>query len=426
MVPVTRITMLSRPACLCVAALACATVLPGAVAAQRDGDAPAFRLSLSTGVIAQDNRGLDATSQGSTFEYFSRLDFGITFATPIQQLDISGGIGLRHVTGAESDNLDTGLIEPDIALRYARQSRDAALSVDLRYSEIDVSSTSLEDVLGIPDPQLVNEEGARRSIVLDTELELRRRSPFGTTLFAGFTGLSYSDTVSTTLTDQDRFRAGVRFRLDLTPVTQANLSLTYRTFEDFGTAEGVRKTFELEGDLRHDMRNGNASLQFGATNTEEGSRYSLSAGRNISTARWEFGGTLGVTRAVDGDLFPTGSVDLTLTLPNGSVAASFSRSIASGVDDDEKEITSLRMTYDRQLTALTSFNTSLSYSETNPTGAGAPSSVGTLGIGLQHSLTADWQVDMELQHRVSENTAGVRARDNRLSVTLRRDLTTWR
>jgi hypothetical protein len=416
----------TRTTYLGAAAIACAATLPGNVSAQQSNDIPALRFGLSTGIVANDNRGLDANSQGSTVELISRLDFGLTFATPIQQLTLDGEIGLRKVSGAESDNLQNGLVNPNLAIGYARQSRDAQFSANLRINESDVSTSSLLNVLGVPDPELVTQDGTRRSTVFDTELELRNRSPFGITLSAGYTGLRYSNVSSASLSDQDRFRLGARFRFDLTPVTQATLDLRYSTFEDLASTVGVRETYELDAGLSQDLRTGDISFLVGATSTEDGDRYSLSVGRSLRTPLWELGGTLGVTRASNGNISPTATLEVSRALVDGSLQASFSRSVDSGVDDDEEQITSVSLAYDRQFTATTSFNASFSFNETDPTGAANSSSLTTLGVSLQRRLTPNWEMDLGLEHRISKSTLGTRARDNLLSVMLRHDLSARR
>ncbi|MFL4468338.1 hypothetical protein ACERZ8_00070 [Tateyamaria armeniaca] len=216
-------------------------------------------------------------------------------------------------------------------------------------------------------------------------------------------------------------------RFDLTPTLRATLDLGYSTFEDFGTPEGVRETYSLNSTLRQDLRNGDITFRLGATETENGERYTFSTGRSLTTPLWDLSGSVGLTRDTGGDVSPDISLDVTRALPRGSLGASFSQRIASGVDDDEEQITSLRVSYDKQLNALTSFNASLSYSETDPTAAGSnTSSFGSVGVSLQRTLTEDLQLDLGFQHRVSEDTAGIRARDNRLSVSLRRDLSARR
>lgn len=411
---------------LSAAAFVLAVIVPGTLRAQQSDDAPAFRFGLSTGFVASDNRGLDPNSLGSTFEATARLDFGMTFATPIQQLDLTGDIGLRAVSGAESGTLENGLTNPSLAIAYARQARDAQISLDVFAREADASTTNLEVIEGVPDPTLVTADGTSLRYGFDTELELRRRSPFGITLSAGYTALRYSNTTSATLTDQDRTHLGVRLRFDLNPSTQATMNLRYSTFEDFGTPEGVRETYTLDNRLRQDLRNGDMSVSFNVSSTEDGERYTLSTGRSVSTPVWDLGGTLGLTRATDGDIYPVGTLDLARTLPDGSLAAALSRSIGAGIDDDEQEITSLRLTYAKQFSPLTSFNASFSYSETDPTGAGSTSSLSSVGISLQRSLTPTWDLNVGLDHRISKSTAGTTARDNRLSVTLRHDLSARR
>lgn len=427
MLPAPRLTRPIRLPLLPLALAAALAAWPGLLAAQSSGDSPTLRFGLSTGLVAHDNRGLDGESQGSTFEYISRLDFDATFATPIQQLEVSGRISLRAVNGAEENSLDRGLVEPRLSIGYARQARDAQLSASLRYSEIDVSSSTLEEIIGVPDPQLVTAEGTRRSTVFDSDLELRRRAPFGITLSAGYTGLRYSDVVGTSLTDQDRFRLRTRLRLDINPSLQGTLTFGYTTFEDLGSTEGVRETFNINGRLSQGLGNGTVSLQFGATSTEDGERYTLSAGRSITTATWDISGTLGVTRDIAGDLQPSASLNLEHALRDGTLSASLSQRIASGVEDDEEQIRSLNLSYVRQLNTLTRFNTNLSYSETEETaGGGNASSLGTLAVGFERSLTRDIALNVGLQHRISEDSNGVRARDNRLSIFLRRDLSARR
>lgn len=405
-----------------VTAVALVCALPQAALAQQSGDTPGFRLGLTNSFVANDNRGLDGTSQGSTFEFITRLNFDLTFATPIQQLEISGDIGLRTLSGAESDTLDTGLVDPNLTIGYARQSRDAALSVDVFHRQADASTSAFEFLPGVPDPTLVTADGTRLTYGFDTSLELRRRAPFGMTFTAGSTALRYSDGAAATLSDQDRFRLGANFRFDLNPTTRATLDLRYSTFEDFGTPEGVRETYSLNSSLRQTLPNGAATMSFGVTSTPEGERYTLSAGRSIETAVLELGGTFGLTRAIDGDIYPTGTVDLTRTLPDGSLGASLSRSIAAGSNDNEQEITSLNLSYAKQFSRGTSFNATFSYSETDPTGAGATTSLSSVGINLERNLTANWQMSVGLQHRISEGATGIRARDNRLSIDLRSDL----
>lgn len=415
-----RLCALTAASLICAAAVTFGLSLPAQ--GQQTQDIPGLRLGLTNSFVANDNRGLDVQSQGSTFEFISRLDFDLTFATPIQQLEFSGDIALRGLSGAESETLDTGLIDPGLEIGYARQSRDAALSARAFGRQSDASTVTLEFLDDLPDPTLVSANGTRLVYGFDASLELRRRAPFGVTLSAGATALRFSDGAQVSFDDQDRFRLGALFRFDLNPTTQANVNLRYSTFEDFGTLEGVRETYALDSTVAQELRNGSARVRFGITSTPEGERFSLSAGRSVATELTELGGTLGLTRGTGGDVHPIGTVDFTRRLPDGSLGASLSRSVRAGSDDDEEEITSLGLSYAKQFTPSTAFDANFSYSEANPTGPGASSSIGSIGFNLRHALTRDWQMSVGLQHRISESATGARARDNRLSINLSRDL----
>lgn len=422
--PFLRNTVTQKFTPLYASVFAFCTAMPGM--AQQSGDPPSFRLGLSTGLTTNSNRGLDATRQGSTTEFFSRLDFGLTFATPIQQLVVSGDIGLRTINGAESDTLKNGFADPNLRIDYARQSRDAELSLGIFIRERDASTTSLEFLNGIADPTLVTADGTSLRYGFDAALELRRRSPFGITLSAGYDALRYSDTTAVSLTDQDRFRLGAALRFDLNDSAQATLDLRYRTFEDFGTVEGIRETIVLGGNIRQNLKNGNMFLRLNSTFTEDGDRYSLSAGRTLNTPLWELSGSLGLTRTENGDIVSIGTFAATRSLPDGTLGATFNRSVNSGSEDNEQEVTSLNLSYAKQLNSLTSIDASFAFNETDNTAAGGTSNLSTFGINLRRNLTSTWRMDVGLQHRVSKSTTGVRARDNQLSINLRHDLSARR
>ncbi len=405
--------------------LCAALCLPYATQAQEDAG-PNFRFGLSTGFVTHSNRGLDSPRAGSTTELTTNLDFALRFATPIQELEITGNVGLRTASGADGDSLDQGIYDPNLRLSYARQSRDARFSFDLFGAQRDASSTFLQSIPDSANFELLTDDGTLLRFGFDTSLELRRRSPFGVTLSAGYTGLRYSDTTSASLTDQDRYRVGALFRFDLNPSLQATLDTGFSTFEDEGTAEGRRDTFSIDGRLRQDMRNGSASVSLRATDTEDGTRYSLSGARTIELPTWSVTGSLGVTRGVNGQTFATGALDVSHTLPNGALTANLGRTVTSGSDDEQQEIITAAAGYSTRLSEITTFNVNISYTDRSDTGLNNDSSLSTIDLGLRHVLSQDWSMNVGLQHRISEDSVGTKARDNRLSVNLRRDFSVRR
>lgn len=192
------------------------------------------------------------------------------------------------------------------------------------------------------------------------------------------------------------------------------------TFEDFGEPdEGRRDTFTLGAALRQDVRNGNTIFQAQTTDTEDGTRYSLSAGRTVQTELWEFTGIFGLTRGVNGNVVPTGELGLPRALPNGRLSANLVQTVRSGSDDDEQEITTLRLDCATQLTAL---NTSFSYTDRSATDVTDGGTFGAINIGLQHPLTEDWRMDVGLQHRFNTADTSASTQDNQLTINFRKDL----
>ena len=407
-----------------VTALLASLATPG-LAQQSIDDAPSLRFGVSTGLTTNSNRGLDVDTRGTTVEAFTRFDFGATFATPIQQLDLSGDITLRALDGPERDSLSEGLVDPNLRLAYTRTARDAELRVTAfaRQSEV----TTATDEIDLISLESITDDATRLQYGFDTALELRRQAPFGVTLSTGYTGLRFSDTsAASTLTDQDRFRFGVALRFDINPTTRATLDARLSTFEDDGTDEGRRDTFALNGTWRQTLPTGSVAFRAGATFTEDGERYSLSAARTASTELWEVTGRLGASLSVDGDLFPIGEVNVTHTLATGALSANLSRSLNAGSDDEEQRVTSVGLSYNQQITALTQFNLNATYRETDPTGDSASSSFGTVGVSVQHTLAPGWQMNVGFDRRVSDTSTRDAARDNRLSIFVRRDLTARR
>lgn len=401
--------------------VALAALLPPTLARAQD-DTPLLRLGLSTTAQVNSNRALDAGDPGSTTDLTTRLDLLWRLATPIQTLDISADVGLRAASGAEADDLDTGIVDPRLRLSYTRRARDAELDTSLVYQERDVFASELQFDPVTADFNLLDTGGTQRLLSFDTRLEMRRRAPFGITVSVGASTVRYRDTTDPDLTDEDRFRAGLDLRFDLNPATRATLGARLSTFEDFGTPEGRRDTVTVSGSLVRTMPNGSAGLTTSYTDTEDGNRFSLSASRSFETEGWEATGTLGLSRETSGDIVAIGGLDLSYELPRGALSAGFDRSVRSGTDDQEEEVTTLDLGYQTQLTPLTSFDARVSFTDRNATGAGDDGQFGTVSLGVDRRLTRDWSLNVGLEHRFSDTTSNGRVNDNLLRIGLRRDL----
>lgn len=402
--------------------MACAFLTCGTAQAQT---APSQSFGVTTGLAYNDNRGLDDPSQGSTTELFTRFDIGLVFATPIQSLTLDGDITLRALDGAESGGIPDGLTDPNLRLRYNRAVRNSRLTLTAFARETE-TSTLVEELDGL-DLTLVNDDATRLSFGYTAELELRREAPFGITLLAGYTGLRYSDTTSATLQDQDRSNLGVRFRFDINPVLQASLTARHTTFEEDGTP-GQRETTSLDGSLTQTLPTGSFGLNANITSVEEGERYTLGLSRGIEGPLWQATGTLGVTEGENGDTFPTGTLDYRRSFANeGALSINLNHAVRSGLNDTQQEFTRVQINYAQPLSNASSLNLSAAYSETNPTAVGVgTTSLSTIGLGYQRVLAEGLSMDFGLNHRVSTNSLGTTARDNRVSLSVRRELSARR
>lgn len=125
---------------------------------------------------------------------------------------------------------------------------------------------------------------------------------------------------------------------------------------------------------------------------------------------------------MNGNVVPTGELGLSRALPNGRLSANLVQTVRSGSDDDEQEITTLRLDYATQLTALTALNTSFSYTDRSATDVTDGGTFGAINIGLQHPLTEDWRMDVGLQHRFNAADTSASTQDNQLTINFRKDL----
>ena len=398
----------------------CAVLSPASTGAQQQSPSTVF--GVTTGLVLNDNRGLDEPSQGNTTELFSRLDFNFVRADPLQSLTLDGDITLRALSGAEEDSIPDGLTDPRLRLRYNRAVRNAQLTFTA-FGRQTETNTLIDEFEGTDITQ-INESATRLTFGFDASVELGRAAPFGVTLSTGYTGLRYSNTTSTTLQDQDRTRIGADFRFDINPVLEARIRTRYSTFEEDGSTDGQRDTFRLDTELEQDLQRGSFGVSAGITRVEEGERYRLNVSRSIETELWSVGGSLGIEQAISGDTFGSGTLDVAHDLQNGAMSLAVSQGLRSSLDDEEEEFTRLQFRYLRDLSRLSAMSLNASYQEVNPTGTGGTTSLGQIGVTYQHTLAPGWDMNVGLNHRVNTNSVGTTARDNQLSLSIRRALVT--
>jgi hypothetical protein len=404
------------------------------IAAAQTGSGRLLTFGTTLGAVADDNLGLDRESAGNTLRANARFDLALLLATPLQQLSLSGDVGARAVDRpdgvGEGDVLD-GLADPSLQFAYTRAVPQASLDVTGFARQANIAFLEPFD-RGLDDPLILDDlddldarrrSGTRLSYGLDATLALRRTSPFGITLSAGTNAQRYSDVTDAELTDEDRVRAGVGFRLDLTQTTRATVNLGYSGFTDAGDTDGRRDTFSLGMGVSQQRRGGTVGVDASVVSTEDGTRLGFSLDRSVALPLGTLGFSLGATRGDSGDIYPTASLNLVRQLPDGTLTADLSQSLRSGSDDRQRRVTAVSVGYARDLTPLSSLGVNLAYLASDDTGTNATESFGSLGVDLRRTLTEDWNLNLGLRHRFEDTADDGRASGNTLSLSLRRQVT---
>lgn len=373
-----------------------------------------------------DNLGLDVVSAGTTSQATTRLSFGLLTETRSSSLEFNTSASLRVANGPDFSGTEVALADPRMSLAYSRSTANAKLDVNARLRQTDVEFLrSLEEFIDdkgeIVLPEDTTGTGTQISHGLDVALTWGEEAPLGFGLSAGISGINYIDTTSASLFDSRRSRAGASVRLTLTPVTEANVSLRFSTYDDEDPMTSRRDTLSFGAGLTHTLPRGRLTSRLTADDTEDGTRLGLSFGRDFDLPDGALQASMGATRGASGETNLTGSLKLRKELPQGAITAELRRSVSAGSDDSEQLATALLLGYSQDLTPLSSLNLDLSYVQREPTGAGASITDGTVSATYRRAVTEDWNMDVGYRHRVRDEDGVGRARSNSVFMVLKRD-----
>lgn len=382
-------------------------------------------------VETSSNLGLEVPAEGSTTQGTTRLSFGLLSETPSQRLSFNASAALRAATGPGVDAAQTGLTDPRASLSYRHETASTTIAVSGSVREDDISFLrSLDDFVNedgeveLPeDLDDLNGTGQRQSQDLSAAIDWGTNSRLGMGLTATINSLNYSD-ASPDLFDNRRDGLSARVRLSLSDVTEATLGATASRFTDDDPTSGLRETTSLNADIVHSRPNGTMSAHLSHTQTEDGTRTSLSFGRSMDLPLGSLSATLGVTRGVTGKTGLTGELSYRRDGPNGSLSLRLSSSFLPGSDDTERQVTALRLGYNHALGPATTLGTTFSYVSSLETETDLVTDNGSFGITLSRQLTSDWTLDTGLRYDMRNEDGVGRATGNTLFLTLRRSFDT--
>ena len=412
-------------------ALLCAIGLvssPGfvAIAPAQDSGGRTLTFGIDQRLEVSDNIDLAVTSPGSTQQSITRLSFGLRDETATTTLALDVGAGLRIAGGPGFSGTSVRLSDPSLALAYSRLGVNSQLDVTASVADSDIAFLRpLEDFQNIdgtftfPDDIAdLTGTGTRRSLNFDTKLTLRKDDPLGVILTAGASQLRYLDAWNPALIDSNRQYVGAALQFEVSPVTEATVGLTYAIYNDPTVS---RTTTSFNAGLSVARPDGSLNLNLAADDTPDGTRLSISAGRDFELPRGAVSFDLGATRGVAGEIDITGGLDLRLDLPNGGITAGVSRSVGAGSNDTERLRTAVNLGYNRELSARSTLNLDLAYVESQSTAVGTREANASVGATYGLALGPDWTMDLGYRHVLRDSDTLGRADENSVFLGLRRN-----
>lgn len=375
--------------------------------------AAAGELTFGTAVrlSADDNPDRDDATDDATRRLITRFSLGYVTETEASRLELGATAALRRGLGANATPDELDLNDPNLFFNYTRSAAAARFGLSGSVRENDLATTQDVD-------DFDTNAGIRRTTDLDMSLNLRDDAPFGIGLTAGQTVVTYRDDGGAQ-TDYTRSRLGLSTRLDINPVTTATLGLRYDLFDAEDAA--AQETWGLNAGITRERPLGRSSLSLGMTETEDGTRSSLTFGHAFDTPLGSQNLRLGVTRTSDGDLSTVGGFDLSYDLPNGGLTASLDRSVTSDEEDDsEVVLTRARASWSHALSPLASLRFDLSFAESEDSTNTTANT--ELGATYSRELTPDWSMDLGLRHRQQRRDVGADNSSNTAFIELRRSL----
>ena len=386
-----------------------------------------LRFGVAVGMETQSNRALDPADPGRTSQARIDLSFGMLSETRTQRFAFDLNGTLRNLNGP--DSTDNGFVNPGVALSYDRSSASARLSLSASVRESDLSDDRL-----VLDPSTLNVvfvEGTatRRITNLSAELNWRDDAPLGFGVLARLEDNSYRGGTATgiggsALNDTRRLTLGATARFDITEAARLNTALTFSRFEE-DTVALDRDTWTLSNDLTIDRPRGTVGFGFDITDTEDGTRISTSLSRSLEYPLGVLSGRIGVTRGVTGETFLNGGLNLTRDMPLGRLSLGVARNVTAGTLDDTEQVnTSLSLGYVHELSTLASVSFDANWAEAQQTATGVDTTNASLSATYRRTLTQDWNMDVGVRHRYTDDDVTGSARSNEVFFNLRRDFLT--
>jgi hypothetical protein len=384
------------------------------------------------------------------------LSFGVESTTRAQQLALTASGALTY--DLESGEAD--LQDPLLRFVWRRESRNALIAAAILYRDTEVSSSVLEDAFD-PD-SLILDNGRRRTLSADLELEFGREAPFGGRLTLGHDSVDYRETTDPDLVDSRSDDASVDLRFDISPLVTAHAAAGWQREDTDGDvdSETVRASLGARADVNPTLnvgadigwsrtersgaitdsdegltfgldalltlRNGTLAGDLSSAVGENGRRTEVRVTRSMELPRGQLSFSAGASRTDGFDVQPLVGIDYVHELPRAQLSVSLNQRTDTDTDGEETVLSSLTVGYRQELTATSSLSASAALREVDVLADGGDdASRVDLTLSYTHALTDEWGLTGGYSRALSRSDAGADVSSNRLFVGLERNFR-WR
>jgi hypothetical protein len=400
-------------------AAACVLGLP-ALAQGAGSGGIALDMAVETFAEGRSNPQLDGANPQHLNQTGSAFSFGVLTQTRSQELSLTGGISLRAPDGPGGESVANGIVDPFLALRYARQARGASLSFDLRFQETDLAQTA-PDAFGAT---LQTGTAKRREFGAEIGLKWRETAPLGFGVLASVHKTAFIDGTAfgqggQVLRGTTRHRLETQARLDLDAAHHLVATVGYRTFQHEGTME-QRESFHLDNMYQIDRPGGPFAVNLRYTNTEAGHRFSGMLRRELTLPDGIARAGIGAARGATGGGYVTGNLEYKTALVRGIFEVRARRDLTSSDQDDSEQInTSIGVRYMFDVTPLDGITVEIDWAEAKNTQSGLTTMNRVFAISYTRELSRTARFNIGLRRReLRDSVTGV-GRSNEIFMSFR-------
>ncbi|MCQ0090460.1 hypothetical protein [Roseovarius sp. M141] len=429
-------------------------------------------VGVEQGIELGSNIGLEIPDEGNSISAPTRLTFGLSSETRVQQLNFEAG-GTYRFENLDGEN-DSELDATNMALGYTRNGANASLSVfaDYTVEQIDTLRT-FDDFVDGGEVELPSDftdlsgDGLRTSYSAEATLILGNEdAPLGFQFDLGTSGTTYDDATDADLTNEERAFVAAAARAQLSPVLTGTLGAGYtyvdeddatetkrdiqnvdvgvsylispRTTIDAGLGYVWNRTEETTGvtnfdgptgllGVNYDLPNGSVGAILDSRRAEDGTRIqSVRVLRDMELPAGPLSASIGLARGGSEDPAVVGSLNWVKLLPSGSFTARLDRSMIVDSDDDLRVTTLGGLDYRYDINEISSLIFDLSYAVSEASDAADRVDEGSFTATYSRALTAEWDFNAAVGYRMRDESGTGQANSFLISATIGRSFSTWR